>query len=150
VKELVHTLLPPDVGHGKQFKQAALRIGLQGPMRTAKPGPLLQDRLKTIAANLGPLPHASLDISQQSMVSRAIAIGQPKKQRARMLKAECPECAKTDKPYIVRIAAGPAREIGPPHCPKHGVMAIVFPPEDEELLEEPHAEPENEKLRQAI
>jgi hypothetical protein len=32
-KELVHTLLPPDAGHGQLFKVAAMRIGLEGPMR---------------------------------------------------------------------------------------------------------------------
>src|SRR5580693_4325124 len=55
IKELVHTLLPADAGHGKAFKAAATRIGLEGPMREAKPGPLLKDRLKVIASGLGPL-----------------------------------------------------------------------------------------------
>ena len=62
VKELVHTLLPPDAGHGKLFKAAAIKIGLQGPMRQARPGPLLHDRLKVLADTLGPLPHARLDM----------------------------------------------------------------------------------------
>lgn len=29
IKELVHTLLPPDAGHGKEFRIAATRIGLE-------------------------------------------------------------------------------------------------------------------------
>src|SRR3984893_9590644 len=49
VKELVHTLLPLDAGHGKEFKTAATRIGLQGPMRQATPGPLLKAELEKIA-----------------------------------------------------------------------------------------------------
>lgn len=53
IKELVHTLLPADEGHGKQFKTAATRIGLEGSMRQAVPGPLLKERLKTLAAGLG-------------------------------------------------------------------------------------------------
>ena len=35
VKELVHSALPDGVGHGKEFKTAATKAGLQGPMRTA-------------------------------------------------------------------------------------------------------------------
>ena len=45
VKELVHSALPDGVGHGKEFKTAATKAGLQGPMRTATPGVLLQRRL---------------------------------------------------------------------------------------------------------
>jgi hypothetical protein len=135
VKELVHTALPADTGHGKQFKQAAIKIGLQGPMRKAQPGVLLQNRLIEVAAALGPLPHASLHIDQTPLTAVAVALDRPKKQRTRMLKAECPECAKEDRPYNVRIAASTAREIGAPHCPKHGAMTVEFPPETEDEAE---------------
>jgi hypothetical protein len=37
VKELVHTALPAGSGHGKLFKAAAVKIGLQGPLRSAQP-----------------------------------------------------------------------------------------------------------------
>jgi len=45
----------------------------------------------------------------------------PKKQRARLLKAECDGegCG-----YTVRITAKWVDEIGAPHCPKHGAMSI--------------------------
>ena len=60
IKALVHTLLPPDAGHGKLFKTAATRIGLEGPMRQAEPGPLLKDKLKAVARWAGsPAPRAS-------------------------------------------------------------------------------------------
>ena len=50
-----------------------------------------------------------------------------------MLKAECPLCDADGKPYVVRIAATPAREIGPPICPKHKQpLDIDFPPEMDE------------------
>jgi hypothetical protein len=148
IKELVHTLLPADAGHGKLFKAAALKIGLQGPMRQAVPGPLLHERLKALADSLGPLPHARLDISKQSMTARAVAVDAPKKQRARMLKAECPECAKEDKPYIVRLAATSARKPGPPICPRHGqALHVEFPPEDEELQE---IEPDSREFQEAV
>lgn len=130
VKELVHTALPPGSGHGKLFKAAAIQLGMQGPMREAKAGVLLQARLAELAANLGPLPHAPLHIEQAPLTAVAVALDRPKKQRARMLKAQCgvEACG-----YIVRVAAKQVRDIGPPHCPKHGPMTVEFPPgaEDE-------------------
>ncbi len=131
VKELVHTTLPADAGHGKSFKAAALRIGLQGPMRKATPGVLLAERLAEVATALGPLPHARLHISETPLVAvapaPAVALNLPKKQRARMHKAEC---ANEACGYVVRVAAKPVRDIGPPHCPKHGAMTVSLPPEE--------------------
>jgi hypothetical protein len=141
-KELVHTLLPPNAGHRRQFKAAALKIGLQGPMRQAQPGPLLHDRLKALAETLGPLPHARLDISQQSTAARLVAVGQPKKQRARMLKAAC----EVEGCMVVRVAAAHVKKLGPPHCPEHGPMKVDLP-EDEGELEE---QPETEEMREAV
>lgn len=145
VKELVHTLLPPDAGHGKLFKAAAIKIGLQGPMRQARPGPLLHDRLKALADMLGPLPHARLDIAQQSMAARMMPVGQPKKQHARMLKAECDAegCG-----YLVRVAASNVRTKGPPGCPQHGPMRVDLPVGDEELPETESGE--GEEVREAV
>jgi hypothetical protein len=132
VKELVHTALPADTGHGKQFKDAALKIGLQGPMRKARPGILLQNRLTEVAAALGPLPHASLHIEQAPLTAVSVAVDRPKKQRARMLKAHCDAdgCG-----YLVRVAGQQVKDVGPPHCPKHGPMTVEFPPEAEDEAE---------------
>lgn len=121
VKELIHTALPPGVGHGKQFRDAAVRIGLQGPMRSAQPGVLLKARLVDIAAALGPLPHAGLHIDQTPLTAVAAALDRPKKQHVRMLKALC---TVDDCGFLVRVAARPVRDIGPPHCPKHGAMTV--------------------------
>jgi hypothetical protein len=131
-KELVHTLLPPDAGHGQLFKTAATRIGLEGPMRQAAPGPLLKERLRTIAGGLGPLPHARLNIGQLPMTTRgsvAIAVDAPKKQGTRYRKAECSAegCG-----FTVRVAATHVKNIGPPHCPRHGAMTVDLPGEDAE------------------
>ena len=43
-----------------------------------------------------------------------------------MLKAECEVegCR-----FIVRVAASQVANVGPPHCPKHGAMAVHPPPE---------------------
>jgi hypothetical protein len=127
-KELVHTLLPLDAGHGKQFKAAAMRIGLEGPMRQTTPGPLLKDLLKKIAGVLGPLPHARLNIEQQAMTTYgSMAIDLPKKQATRYRKAECSE-EKCE--FTVRVAASHVRNIGPPHCPRHGEMQVDLPADD--------------------
>lgn len=131
VNKLVHTVIPDDESHGKRFRAVALKVGLSGKIHKAEPGPLLQKRLAEIADKLGPLPHAALNIEDNPMTTRPI--DRPKKRGGRMLKAECLECAKDDKPYIIRIAAAPAREIGVPNCPKHGVLLSVdWPAEDEQ------------------
>ena len=124
VKELVHAALAPGSGHGKEFKSAAIKLGLLPPLRKAAPGVLLLGRLNEIAATLGPLPHESLHFERGPLTAVSVAVDRPKKQRARMLKAECPKCAKGDKPYLVRISASTARDIGPPHCPLHGAMEV--------------------------
>jgi hypothetical protein len=132
VKELVHTALPTGAGHGKQFKDAATRIGLEGPMRNAKPGILLTPKLESIAASLGPLPHASLHIVDQSpLTAVAVALNRPKKQRARMLKAHC---TVDDCTFLVRVAAQPVKDIGPPHCPRHGAMIVDLPHGDDDTI----------------
>ena len=133
VKELVHSALPDGVGHGKEFKTAALKAGLQGPMRIAKPGVLLERRLLEMANTLGPLPHARLHIDQAPLTAvaplPAVALDGPKKQRTRWLKAECQVdgCG-----YLVRVSAKNVREVGPPPCPKHGAMQVELPAEGEE------------------
>ncbi len=62
VHELVHAALPPDAKHGKAFRDAALRIGLEGPMRHALPGAVLKERLtqlpKLLAGGSNPLGDA--------------------------------------------------------------------------------------------
>jgi hypothetical protein len=127
-KELVHTLLPTDAGHGKLFKTAATRIGLEGPMREAKPGPLLKDRLAVIAVGLGPLPHARLNLEQLPMTTRGtVIVDAPKKQATRYRKAECMD---KDCGFTVRVTASHVRNIGPPHCPRHGAMVVDMPVEE--------------------
>lgn len=126
VHELLHAVLPADAGHGKPYRDAALKLGLEGKMRHAMPGQLLRERLEKMAESLGTLPHARLNI-ERGRDNKGPA-DRPKKQGTRMLKATCREesCA-----FVVRVAASPVREIGPPHCPRHGEMLVEWP-EDEE------------------
>ena len=118
VHQLIHASLPPDTKHGKLFRDAALRLGMDGPLRHALPGAALRERLNELAAALGPLPHARLNFDRVTLAGLAIA-DRPKKQTTRMLKAECLArgCG-----YTVRVAARWLADCGPPHCPKHGPM----------------------------
>ena len=124
VHQLVHSVLPPDAGHGPLFKEAAQKIGLTGKMRDASPSRLLLPILSDIAEQLGPLPHAALLIERgpkdQNPADR------PKKQGTRLLKAAC-NCG-----YTVRITGKWVNEVGPPLCPKHGAMTVDLPPDDDE------------------
>lgn len=117
VHELIHTLLPPDAKHGKEFRDIALRVGLKGQMRHTIPVPILTERLQTIAANLGPLPHRKLNYAATSDV--------PKKQAKKWLRAECSaSCG-----YSIRITAKWAK-VGLPVCPvhpDHGPMICDMP-----------------------
>lgn len=117
VHELVHACLP-DAKHGKAFRDAALRLGLEGQMRRALPGKALQQRLNDLLERVGPLPRARLNFDRVTVAGLAVA-DKPKKQTTRMLKAEClaPGCG-----YTVRLAARWLKDCGAPHCPLHGEM----------------------------
>jgi hypothetical protein len=57
-------------------------------------------------------------------------LDRPKRRSGRNLKAECLECEKEGKSYILRIAAASVHDIGKPHCPKHGEMSVEEPAEE--------------------
>jgi len=117
IHELCHSILPPNVKHGKEFKAVATRVGLEGKMRHAIPGPVLRDRVHALAASLGPLPHAKLNFT--------VASDAPKKQGTRYLKAECGAACG----YTVRVTSKWAM-VGLPVCPvnaKHGKLLCDIP-----------------------
>ncbi|MBV8890874.1 MAG: transcription elongation protein SprT [Acidobacteria bacterium] len=126
VHELVHAVIPIDAKHGKLYRAAAVKLGLQGKMAHAMPGILLTKRLDELAANLGPLPHARLNI-ERGADNRGPA-DREKKQGTRMLKAECDI---DGHGYVVRVAATHVRNDGPPICPRHKQPMTVDLPADE-------------------
>lgn len=102
--ELVHAVDDCQHGHGKEFKEIALSVGLQGPrMRSASAGDKLKARLTEIAAELGPLPHGAL-------TRRPPRARNPDPPRAR-----CPQCD-----YRLAI---PKKflHMGPPICSEYKV-----------------------------
>jgi hypothetical protein len=106
----------------------------------ALPGILLQKRLDDLAASLGPLPHARLNI-ERGADNRGPA-DRAKKQGTRMLKAECEA---DGHGYVVRVAASHVRNDGPPICPKHKQPMTVDLPEIED-----GEEPDEEELQEAV
>ncbi len=101
VHEMVHAVDDCQHKHGKEFKKIALKIGLQGPMRSAGAGPALKARIEGIAQAMGPYPHARLKASKPYTVRRA---------RPR---AKCPECG-FQVPMLKQYL-----HFGPPLCPQH-------------------------------
>jgi len=99
VHELIHACLPDDVMHGKPFKAAMKKLGLEGKATATTAGEELTERLNTLCEKLGPYPHSALILDLQE-----------KKQGTRMLKLSCPGCG-----YTVRTTAK-WLEIGLPVC----------------------------------
>jgi rubrerythrin len=102
---LVHEMIHAEVGvqakHGKEFKERALAVGLEGRMTATTAGEELAARLLDLADELGDYPHDSL---QGKTTGK-------KKDGTRQLKLECPVCG-----YIVRTSAKWI-EVGLPACP---------------------------------
>ena len=103
VHELVHAVDDCQHKHGKEFKKIALKVGLQGPMRSAGAGPALKEKLQALAGQLGPYPHGKL-LASSRKVSRS-----PRP------RAKCPECS-YQVPMLKKFLA-----FGPPLCPQHRV-----------------------------
>ncbi|MBJ7601198.1 hypothetical protein [Candidatus Nephthysia bennettiae] len=111
-------------GHGKEFKALAVELGLAGPMTATVASPELLDFINwTLLPQLGQYPHGAITGRGEILVppiepgDKPIILrpdDRPKKQSARMLKAECPECG-----YTIRLTKKWA-DVGLPSCPTDG------------------------------
>ena len=99
--ELVHAVDDCQHKHGKDFKKIALKMGMQGPMRSAGAGPELKAKLNTLLEQLGPYPHGHLKVSMQ----KAPSVDRPR--------ARCTQCG-YQVPMLKKFLS-----YGPPLCPKH-------------------------------
>jgi hypothetical protein len=106
VHELVHAAVGLRCKHRGRFKKCATAVGLEGKMTATHAGEELTHRLKEIADELGPYPHAKLDKTNA-----------PKKQTCRQLKVECVECG-----CICRMSRTSLDEVGAPTCACGGEM----------------------------
>ena len=98
--ELVHAVDDCQHKHGKEFKKIALKMGMQGPMRSAGAGPELKAKLLALLEQLGPYPQGHLKVSMQ------------KAPRANRPRARCTQCG-----YQVPMLKG-FFIFGPPLCPQ--------------------------------
>jgi hypothetical protein len=64
IHELVHVTLDNEDGHKGRFAEIATRLGLEGKMTEATPGPVLAFELITMAASLGDYPHGKIDLEK--------------------------------------------------------------------------------------
>ena len=104
--ELVHATVGTEAGHCKPFRDCALKIGLQGPMRSTTPSPKFAAWAEALMQRIGSYPAGYLiDV---------------KKQGTRMLKCECSTCG-----YTVRITRKWLTLAGPPICPTDRVPLIA-------------------------
>ena len=125
----VHAVVGVKEGHGKAFREVALRIGLEPPMRTSKAGKRLSERLHALSAELGPFPNARLNFETIGADGKEKRVAdRPKKQQTRMLKAECPD---PDCGFPIRTTAKWFR-VGVPSCPVHGIPMVLEKPLPEE------------------
>jgi hypothetical protein len=104
--ELVHATVGPEAGHGKPFKQCALRIGLRGPMRSTTAGPDFVAWAEALFKRIGPYPAGFLTDTP--------------KQGTRMLRCQCMTCG-----YIARVSRRWLDPAGPPICPTDRIAMEV-------------------------
>lgn len=87
-------------GRRKPFKDCALAIGLEGPMRTPVAGETFKRSVAPILEALGPYPHGAvnpLDGIARDPSGNPIDNGDPlttgdKPQKGRLIKLQCPKC----------------------------------------------------------
>ena len=120
VHELIHAKLDGlNAGHGKPFRDIAVKVGLIGKMTATKPDEELKKLLLEIEKDIGKYPHKELIYTNQ------------KKQSTRMLKLVCPVNhgkLKTGQ-FILRGSLTTIQEMGLPTCPCGEKMDIEEPKE---------------------
>lgn len=104
--EVVHAVDDCKNGHKAPFKKIATGVGLTGKMTATVAGEELKAKLKVIAAQLGPYPHAKLRRPQAGKGGKT--------QKNRNLLWACP-----DTGFKVRTAQSNVDTWGAPLCPCH-------------------------------
>lgn len=111
IHELIHAQLPTDAGHGKEFRNIALKVGLCGKMTATEETDELKEKIASWVKKVGEYPHKSFDVSKSR-----------KKQTTRMLKVECLSdnefCG--NGTYKVRMSRTLIENFGCPVCPNCG------------------------------
>ena len=124
-------------GHGKKFRDAALRMQYVGEsMKEVVPGPKLMERVHALAESLGPFPRGALKFETHDHAGvekpPKLSADSPERQKNRHLKCECliDDCG-----YIANVSARNLREKGAPLCPVHKTpmwhVPLPDPPKEE-------------------
>lgn len=111
--EMVHAYDDCESKHGGVFKKIATKIGLEGKMKSAFPGPVLLVEMTRIAAALGPYPHRAMSLELKE-----------KKQKTYMLKCTCAACDFLFRTTQAQIDLGPEEGLFCPGCGEQGTVAI--------------------------
>lgn len=114
VHELAHAVAGVKAGHKGRFVKVIRAVGLTGKPTATVAGDELAARLEAWAERLGPYPHGRLH-----------GLERPKRQAARMLKIECPDCS-----YTAR-AARRWIDVGLPTCPCGARFELAEPAGDD-------------------
>lgn len=111
IHELIHAQLPIDAGHGKEFREIALKVGLTGKMTATVATDELKKKIASWVRKVGEYPHSKFDVSKGK-----------KKQTTRMLKVSCYSdnefCG--NGIYKARMSRSLIENFGCPVCPNCG------------------------------
>lgn len=108
--ELVHAAVGTAAGHRGEFRRVALALGLAGRMTSTHAGPELARRLVALAAEVGPYPHAVLQVRPRGRPSGSrmlrLECGCARIVRASSLVAEGPpiQCARCNSNFLTDVA----------------------------------------------
>jgi hypothetical protein len=125
--ELIH-VVDFEAGHGPRFRALALRLGFEkGSMRSTTPTAELAVHLESIAARVGPYPHAKVDFAlgrSRELPSKRVADGPSSQEgKGRLLKVACPHCT-----YPARVTRVWLDRVGAPICPSCNTQMLLAPP----------------------
>jgi hypothetical protein len=132
VHELIHAADDNQSGHRGDFAEAAVRLGLEGPMTATTPTVALGFEFAVMASELGPYPGAKVDVTKIFSTPQ-VPVGPdgifipaprwssgPRIQTNRQIRVECvqDECPAhlNGKRYAVRLSRA-MLAIGAPKCP---------------------------------
>src|SRR5437588_12422697 len=74
--ELIHASFGCQFGHGKQFSQAARRVGLTGPPTATTVGDVLRPVLVSYIEQVGLYPHAAITVKPKDKVGSRLRLYQ--------------------------------------------------------------------------
>lgn len=112
VHELVH-VVAGEPGHRGRFRQIGKAVGLEGKMASSLAGPVLCEKLREMVVQLGPYPHAGIDVEGRGR----------RVQSTRMIKLVTRHC--TECEYAARTTRVWLATFGPPKCPHGSPMEEV-------------------------